>query len=184
MEFHPMTVHFTIGLFFTGLLFELAGWLFHRDGLRIAAWWNLLAASLAALASILTGVAAEGSHPHTEAIHDLMTIHEQRAWWFLATLVLFLATRAFLAGGAPFRVRRTARWILLSVVLLLAAAGILFSGARLGGEMVYGHGMAVVPMMGMMGEAHEHGDHDHDMGEAHDHDHDMGADHDHDGHSH
>ena len=156
---HPITVHFTIALFTMAVIFEGLGWLFKKESLKNAGWWNLLFAALAAIVSILTGLKAASTAPHDDAFHRIMEIHETLGFVALAVIIGLFVWRSIAKGKFAAK--------LLYAYLVLAAGGlaVMFAGGYFGGELVFTHGMGVKPMMEMMAESrHDHSDHHSEVG--------------------
>ena len=158
---HPILVHFTIALFTTSVVFDIIGYLTKRESLKSAGWWNLLFATIAAVPTIITGLLAESSLPHTDEAHRLMEIHETLGFIVLGTMVILLVWRSLNRGSLPARL--TGIFLLLGVI----GVGVITTGGYYGGEMVYTHGMGVAPMMESMMAGHNHSAHEHNTGENH-----------------
>lgn len=167
MSIHPIFVHFAVGLLVAALALELIGWLFRKDSLLHAGWWNLLGATLAAGAAVISGRAAAAQAPHDEAVHALMEAHELRGFIIFGIGVVLVVFRALLLRGAPFA-GRTPGWRRPAYLLLfLLVTATLFSGAGMGGKLVYEHGVGVMTTGAVASPGSEkasedgHGDHDH-----------------------
>ncbi len=147
---HPITVHFTIALFLSAIAFEVIGWVGKLPSLKSAGKWNLLAATAAAVASVVTGFVAADSAPHNEEIHQVIRVHQT-----IGLIVLGLVLALFLwryIGGR----KGTPRGLTLYLIVGLIAAVLMTVGGYYGGELVYTYGMGVKPMMEMMNEEHDH----------------------------
>lgn len=179
-NWHPIFVHFTIGLLLTGgVLFLVANFLKHSDtGARIttAARWNLAIGAASAVVTIATGYQAYYSVGHDTESHAAMTIHLKWAW----TALILYVMAAFLAWRD--RRRAVGASLALSVVLLGGLVALAMTG-YLGGENVFRHGIGVMrlPETAGPGHAHSHDDNDaHEQGDR-----DVAADAGHgDGHAH
>jgi uncharacterized membrane protein len=91
-NWHPVFVHFTIGLLFTStLLFVVAqilpDKLILRDQLQMVAHWNLWIGYAMALITAVFGWVAYNSVTHDAPSHEAMTLHRN---WALLTLGIFL----------------------------------------------------------------------------------------------
>jgi len=155
---HPKLVHFTIALFSMSVFFEIAGLLTKKTIWQKAAWLNLVFAGAAVIATVLSGLLAANNVAHNDAAHEIMETHETIGFIVLGVILLLLVWRIFLKGKA---VQKFA-WLYL--LLGLGGVGLMLTGAYLGGEMVYIHGVAVkaVPVSeAEAGHHHEHGNNGH-----------------------
>lgn len=172
-NWHPILVHFTIALLSVSVALFLAEsfvrkWKLHIQLVTVARW-NLWLGSLAAIATVIAGFDAFNSVPHgSEAQHLAMLDHRK---WALSTAALFIALAAWslsasLRGKADFRKSKNLVFVALMTVagLMLATTG--YKGA----ELVYRHGLGVIPMeVGMTaGHNHSHEGAGHEEGEGHD----------------
>jgi len=172
LNFHPMLVHFPVALFSAALFFDLAARLFRgkREILLETRWYTLLLALAGLVAAVASGLYAEDTIPHNEAIHELMQSHEKgmfaaAAHFAIAALWIY-AVRKKKKAAAPWG----------ATLFLAAGFGVMAWAADLGGQMVYEHG-AGTSIPGLeIGEDHDHAGHSHD-GHAHEHGIEM---HDHD----
>lgn len=165
-NWHPILVHFTIGLLGVSVLLHLIGTFIPTSGLRsqlqITARWTLWLGALFTIGTVLTGAYAFDTVAHsTLEEHQAMSNHRN---WALATAALFIGLGLWsllvnLSGRAKFQGRRHS----LFVILMLIAGSLLTITGYKGGELVYRHGI------GVLAAGHQHGHHDHD----HDHDHDQ-----------
>lgn len=162
-NWHPIVVHFTIGLLLTGSVLFLGGYVFRNSGTAMhvttAARWNLGIGVAFAVATVATGYQAYYSVAHDTPSHAAMTIHLKWAW---ASLVLFVIA-AFLAWRDRHRIAGAS--IPLSVVLVAGALSLAVTG-YLGAENVYRHGLGVMRMPESSGPGHNHS---HGEGEANGH---------------
>ena len=134
---HPMFVHYTIGLFMMSVLFDILGKLTKKDGFHVAAWFNLLFAGFAVIATVISGLVAESRAPHTDTGHELLETHETIGFIVLGIILLLTIWRIVLKGKLP--VRRLVIYLIVSVL----GVGLMFVGGYYGGEMVYTHGYGV-----------------------------------------
>ncbi len=170
-NWHPILVHFTIALLSVSVVLFLAEsfvrkWSLHIQLVTVARW-NLWLGSLAAIATVIAGFDAFNSVAHgSEAQHLAMLDHRK---WALSTAGLFIvlaiwSLSASLRGKADFRKSKN-----LVFVSLMAVAGLMLATTGYkGAELVYRHGLGVIPMqVGMTGgHNHSHGGAEH--GEGHD----------------
>lgn len=156
-NWHPVWVHFAIGLPIIGTLFYALAWIGGErpcaGGLLAAARWNLTAGIAFALAALLTGFLAAGSVPHDDAAHANMLVHRN---WALAA--------AFLFGSAAVLIwiewRKAAQRARIPVLLiLLAGSGALAVTGFEGGQNVFEHGLGVRRLPDTGHHDHAHGGH-------------------------
>lgn len=169
-NWHPLLVHFTIGLLLTGTVFYVLALLLPSGRLSLeavlAARWSLTAGILITFATVLAGWYAYGSVAHDEAGHAAMTNHRN---WALTTAALFLV----IVLWDLLRARAGRKGGLAVGVALLAASVMLGVTGYKGGEVVYRHGIGVMSLP-------DAGDHHH--GEEHGHEGTAGAEGLEDGH--
>lgn len=170
-NWHPILVHFTIALLSVSVVLFLAESFVRKSPLHIqlvtVARWNLWLGSLAAIATVIAGFDAFNSVPHgSEAQHLAMIDHRK---WALSTAGLFLilavwSLAASLRGKADFRKSKNLVFVFLMTVagLMLATTG--YKGA----ELVYRHGLGVIPMQVGMAAGHNHSHGGAEHGEGHD----------------
>lgn len=165
---HPLFVHFPIALLSSFFIIDTVAMIANQ------AAWRKLASSflyLGAFFSILTvaaGLIAADSVPHGDEVHDIMEHHEHLGISVLL-LSMVLSLWRFMAH-AVFEGTAKVLHSLSSVIMMLLLA----LTADLGGFMVYGHGVAVRPMMERQQAAAER--HRHDDGDtAHHDEHDVAA---------
>lgn len=139
---HPILVHFTVGLLTTSVgLYVLARlvngepW---RDRIHVAAQLNLWLGALITALTVGVGMIAYGSAPrHAGDPQFLLSTHSKFAY---ATFTLFAALAAISAWRRqPTTVKPT--WPFLAGLLVALAA--LTATAYLGGELVFSHGLGV-----------------------------------------
>lgn len=152
-NWHPVFVHFTIGLLMTAALLFLAGALLARRpvgrSLTTAARIDLWIGTAAAIGTVIAGFAAYYTVAHDEPGHAAMTIHLKWAW---ATLACFL-----LAAVLAWRDRSRADGASPGLSALLIAGSIsLAITAWLGAENVYRHGIGMMSLRAAEGPGHHH----------------------------
>ncbi|MCC5811408.1 MAG: DUF2231 domain-containing protein [Ectothiorhodospiraceae bacterium] len=163
-NWHPIFVHFTIGLLGAASLLY-AVWLVLRGHprageLRLVARATLYLGVLFTVGTLLSGWYAYTTVPHDAASHQVMTVHRN---WGLFTAALFavLAVMVYLLrrkGGGESRG--------VALVVLLGIVPLAVTGYY-GGELVYRHGVGVMSLPDTDG--HTHGDHDHSHDDDHGH---------------
>jgi len=153
---HPMTIHFTIGLFMTAVLFEIFGKLFSKDQLRIAGHWNLILALVSACVSVATGLWAAKSAPHNAQIHEMIEKHEALGITVLVIIVLMNIYNLFL------KKRLNPKFESLYFALAIAGIIAISIGSYIGGEMVFRYGVGVKAIViEEESGGHDHSGHDH-----------------------
>jgi len=136
LNYHPILVHFPIVLWLAALLFQLLAVVRASDEMQRTAARMLCLGTLAAVATILSGWAAENSIPPGEA---------QRALGVHETLMLVTSSLALALCLFAFFARKNFTAQLRKVMLagLVILAVLLTIGADRGAELVYGYGAAV-----------------------------------------
>lgn len=143
-NWHPIFVHFTIGLLGTAVLFFLFSIVLPvSDGLKtnwqVVARWCLWTGMAVTLLTILAGYSAYNSVAHDTPSHIAMTEH---GYW------------AFTTGGVFILLTLWSIWLrlqkqspdILFLVFALICGGLLVSTAWHGGELVYRHGLGVMSL--------------------------------------
>jgi uncharacterized membrane protein len=136
LNYHPMFVHFPIVLWLAALLFQVLALLRASDEIQRTAARMLYLGTLAAIVTVLTGLAAENSVPPGEAMRAV-GIHE--------TLMLVSTSLALALCMFAFFARKNFTLQLRKLMLLgLAVLAVLLTiGADRGAQLVYGYGSAV-----------------------------------------
>lgn len=148
-NWHPIFVHFTIGLLGISALLYLATLIFKKESLLVAARWNLWIGAIITAGTVLAGFQAYNTVAHDAASHAAMTDHRN---WGLVTAGLF----TLLALWATWK-QRTAKTVHpLFVLIIIGAAALLAITGYKGGEVVYRHGTGVLRLP----EVHDNGGHD------------------------
>lgn len=140
---HPLLVHFPIALLVVALLLDLVVIVGRKDKLACCSGLVLCLAALGAVAALVSGFMAEGtitSLSDAQVAHKTVQQHEQAA---IATVIL----AAILAGWRlARRLELPPGWQkLVYLVVLVAAVTMVGLTGRLGGTLVYGHGLGVKP---------------------------------------
>ena len=158
---HPLFVHFPIVLIPLFFLFDLSGLVFKKPSWRelatVLLWLSVTFAGL----TLLTGLVASKSIPHSENVHLIMESHKH-----LAVLVFFLTVILTI-----WRVSHTHPPLGVDGWSFIAIAGLtsllVAFTADMGGLMVYQYGVAVAPVTqsAELQEAAEH--HEHEPGHSH-----------------
>ncbi len=159
-NWHPIFVHFTVGLLSISALLYLAGLTLKKQNLLIAARWNLWIGAAMTVGTVLAGLYAYSSVAHDGPSHAAMTDHRN---WALPTAGIFAA----LALWAAWTQRGAKVVSPVFVAAMLLASGLLAVTGYKGGEAVYRHGIGVMRMPEVQGDG-GHGSHSHgDMPEHH-----------------
>jgi uncharacterized membrane protein len=138
---HPIVVHFPLGLVVTGALLLLAARILrqerHAATLATVGTWNLCLGAFAALVALATGLAATLHLQVGPAAHQAISLHMR--WAMFTTLALLLLAVWRGAGSAQ---ESRPCWVFL-VILLAATTALVVTGYR-GGQNVYRYAVGVV----------------------------------------
>ena len=136
LNYHPMFVHFPIVLWLAALLFQVLALWRASDEMQRTAARMLYLGTLAAIVTVLTGLAAANSVPPGEAMRAV-GIHE--------TLMLVSTSLALALCMFAFFARKNFTPQLRKLMLLgLAVLAVLLTiGADRGAQLVYRYGSAV-----------------------------------------
>lgn len=165
-NWHPVFVHFSIGLLSIAALFHVVAAINSKSTnyyqFESVANWNLWIGTLLSLVTVGAGWLAYNSVEHDTPSHLAMTDHRN---WAMGTTALFIV----IAFWSFQRARKTIPigWSL--TIVLLVATGLLTTTGWKGGELVYKHGLGVMSLPSK--SEHDHGAHDHgegDSGHGHD----------------
>jgi len=134
---HPAVVHFPIALTFAALVLEALALVPQLRQLGAAVPVLLLLAALGAVGAVVSGNLAEEEAVIPQAAKPLLEQHEELGEKLMVGLVVLAALRLVL-----FRTERFATWVRLVLLglLVLAAAAVGYNG-KLGGELVFRHGV-------------------------------------------
>lgn len=174
-NWHPIFVHFTVGLFSTAVGFYILayGASFIRKlphilmiEFEVVARWCLWAAALITILTVLAGLYAYNTVNHDAPSHLAMTNHRN---WALPTALMMIV----LALWSGLRYRKRKRLTLIFVIATLFVQAMLLATAWRGGELVFRYGLGVMSLPKAEGAGHHH---QHDMPsmdqhEAHQHNH-------------
>jgi len=136
LNFHPVFVHFPIVLWLAALLFEVFAVLRASDELQRTAARMLYLGTLAAIVTVLTGLAAQDSVPPGDA-RPVVQLHETL---MLCATSLGVALCIFAFFARKNFTAQSRKLMLLGLVVLNA---LLVFGADRGAQLVYGYGAAV-----------------------------------------
>jgi|LWDU01.1.fsa_nt_gi uncharacterized membrane protein len=158
-NWHPILVHFTIGLLSISVLFYFAerllpiGHRWKEQWLHMANW-SLWTGCAFTLMTVLAGWHAYNTVVHDAASHEAMTLHRN---WALATACIFLIVGISAAAIA----RESSRPKLLFLSVSAVAAILLMITGWLGSEAVYRYGLGVMslPVVESGADSHNHSRH-------------------------
>jgi uncharacterized membrane protein len=133
-------LHFAIGLLLAAPVCDAIGLLLRREGLIQAGRWNTLLGTAAALAAVLTGVAAEATlPPHGAAGAALLSLHRALGFWTLGVWIPIALWRLVSRTSFPPRLRT------IYLAVSFAGAAMVLAEAGLGSALVYRHGVGLSP---------------------------------------
>ncbi len=134
---HPYTVHFTIALFLSSVLFDILGFWRKNTRLHVAAYFNLLLAGMATLFSVITGLWEKSRVPIPREARELLDIHQTLAILIAVCILGLLFWRIGSREKLPMNKE--------PLYLISAVVGVIFLliGAYFGGKLVYSHGVGV-----------------------------------------
>ncbi|MCC6597549.1 MAG: DUF2231 domain-containing protein [Alphaproteobacteria bacterium] len=155
-NWHPIFVHFTVGLLSLSAALYLAGAALKKPHLLLVARWNLWIGAIITIGTVLAGLDAYNSVTHDALSHAAMTNHKK---WALTTASVFMA----LAAWSFLKHRGAEKTHPVFVGLILVAGGMLMITGFKGGEVVYRHGTGVMRMPMIQGG---HGSHNHSGGHS------------------
>ncbi|MDX1571811.1 MAG: DUF2231 domain-containing protein [Xanthomonadales bacterium] len=159
-NWHPVWVHFTVGLLGGGVLFYLLAFIGRGSdwgrGALSAGRWALGAGIVFAGLALITGLWAAGNLPHDDAAHANMLVHRN---WAFGTTAVFVLTAIWML------VRRRSEHASIGVLLLavVGLTGLTVTGYE-GGENVFEHGLGVQRLPDAGG--HDHAAHGHGSDDA------------------
>jgi uncharacterized membrane protein len=147
-------------LLLVAALFELLALATRKESFRQVSFWTLIAGAVGGVAAVLSGLQAEESIAHGDAVHRVMKTHQLLGF---ITLAIF----GVLAAWRIWRERRmgtTER--ALALTLSLGGAGVLIATAAYGGRLVFDHA-AGIPTEVLTSETRERTEgHEHAPGEG------------------
>jgi len=150
-NWHPILVHFTIGLLAISTALYAAGYALKKENLLIAARWNLWLGALITIGTVVAGLYAYNTVAHDGMSHQAMTDHRN---WALPTAAVYL----LLAGWALAKQRGAKAVSLVFLIAMLLASPLLALTGYKGAEVVYRHGTGVMRMPEIHGDG-GHGSH-------------------------
>ena len=157
-NWHPIFVHFTVGLCSTAVGFYVLTYLTshlriisvrHVTDLETAGRWCLWAAGFTAIITVLAGFYAFNTVRHDGISHLAMINHRNWALPTAAAIVL-------VALWSLWRDYKRKRLTLIFIIALLIVQGMLLATAWRGAELVYRYGLGVMSLPKSEGEGHSH----------------------------
>lgn len=152
-SWHPIFVHFTVGLLSMSVLVYL-GSIFLKSkqtkkNAETVALWMLWIGAGFALVTVATGFYAFATVAHDDLSHLAMKDHRN---WALGAASLFVV----LAGWSFLSVRKGKKLPAVFPVLLVAGGLLLGVVGYKGAELVYRHGLGVMSLPKTTGDGHDH----------------------------
>lgn len=138
LNYHPLFVHFPIGLWTGALLFEIAARLAKKQELHRIACGVLALGAIAAIPTVMSGWSAESSVPGSGAAHDVKELHENLMVTASILSGILAAIGLFVLPRKPTAALRAA--FLVGLVVLV---GLMTVGADRGALLVYHYGTGV-----------------------------------------
>lgn len=136
-------------LLLMAVLFDVLGVINHRDSLKAAGFWCLVAGALGGVLAAFAGWMAEGAAPQDDAAHAVLEIHETMAWVTLAVFGVLAAWRLVR------RVLGRREQTIFTAAGTIAVGLLVFTG-KLGGNLVFDHGVGVHQDQHERAEEHQH----------------------------
>lgn len=152
-NWHPMFVHFTVGLLTTAtLVYVLAGFFKNKDSqasARAAALWMLWAGAGFTVLTVASGLYAFATVGHDDPSHLAMKDHRL---WALITAGYFIA----LGVWSFLKVKKGKALPKLFAVIMIAGVVLLSITGLKGADLVYRYGLGVMALPQIEGEGHSH----------------------------
>lgn len=157
-NWHPIFVHFTVGLFSGAVGFYILTYLtFHlrivspriASDLETAGRWCLWAAGFTAIVTVLAGFYAFNTVRHDGISHLAMIDHRN---WALPTATAIVLVSLW----SMWRDYKRKTLTLIFIITLLIVQSMLLATAWRGAELVYRYGLGVMSLPKAEGEGHHH----------------------------
>lgn len=155
-NWHPIFVHFTVGLFTAAFGFSVLAYFLRESKLKtvvteleIAGRWCLWAAAIGTIFTVAAGFYAFNTVRHDEPGHLSMIIHR---YWALSTAILLWIVSAW----SLWRYYKHQKLNIIFLCSLLIVQLLLLSTAWHGAELVYRHGLGVISLPIQEPKAHHH----------------------------
>lgn len=145
-NWHPFFVHFTIGVFSTSVIFYFSSYALsiinpsfsYVSHLKMSALWCLRISGIFTLFTLGAGLYAYMTVEHVDEAHPFMLIHRN---WALPTGLSIILVASFATWFEKTNIRYKFFLILLIFLMML----VMYTG-WLGSELVYRHGVGVIPV--------------------------------------
>lgn len=163
-NWHPIFVHFTIGLFSIAVVFYILAYLTNISKIfsattvkefEVTARWCLWIVAFITIGTVFAGLRAFNSVKHDEAAHIAMTIHRN---WALSTAIGII----LLAAWSIWRYYKLKELTITFILALLIVQALLLTTGWHGAELVYRHGLGVMSLPKEEGDAHQQHHHHND----------------------
>jgi uncharacterized membrane protein len=161
-EWHAALNDLPPALLLASVIFDWLGTATKRDSLKAAGFWALVAGVIGAAFAVTSGLLAEESIEHGEAVHRVMEQHETWAIAVSVAFALLAAWRIWRKGVLGPQERPT--YLFAATV---GALGIIYV-AHLGGTIVFRHAGGVPTPVLQEALTERTGTHQHAPGEEHD----------------
>jgi len=161
-ELHAALNDLPPALLLASVVFDLLGDATKREGLKVAGFWTLVAGTVGAAGAVVSGLVAEKTIEHGEAIHRVMERHEFLALSVGGLFLVLAAWRIWRRGNLGPAERPS-----YLVAATVGALGILWV-AHLGGTIVFRHGGGIPSAVMQEALRERTGEHEHAPGEEHD----------------
>ncbi len=157
-NWHPIFVHFTVGLFSISVLFLTLSYLANYlaripknipTEFEVTGRWCLWVVALITIGTVLAGFYAYYTVKHDEMSHIVMTNHRN---WAVPTAVCILA----LAVWSAYRYIKQKKINLIFIIALLITQGLLLATAWRGAELVFRYGVGVMSLPHAEETGHHH----------------------------
>jgi uncharacterized membrane protein len=154
-NWHPIFVHFTVGLLSISVFFYLLAFISNyltlvpnkvRSELEIVARWCLWSGAFITIGTVLAGFYAYNTVNHDTPSHMAMTNHRN---WAIATAVVAI----LIALWSVWRHHKQKASSISFILALLIMQGLLLSAAWRGGEIVYRYGLGVMSLPNIANES-------------------------------
>ncbi len=150
-----------VALLIAAVLFDLIAAATRRTAFRQASLYTLVLGALGGAVAVLSGLQAEETIDHGDAVHQVMETHELLAFVTLGIFGVLAAWRLFRENRMGAAERS------LALAFALGGAGVLSATAVYGGRLVFDHA-AGIPTGVLQAEAAQRtGGHEHAPGEGH-----------------
>ncbi len=153
-NWHPIFVHFTIGLVAISTALYCLGRVFRQEHLLMIARWNLWIGGFITIGTVLAGFYAYNTVTHDAPSHAAMTDHRNWALVTAAIVIILTFWSLWKQRGA-----RTVSAVFL--VAMIGTSALLAVTGYKGGEAVYRYGLGVMRIPEVQGDG-GHGSHSHE----------------------